>query len=207
MTPAGQSEVPTARLQPHSSCCHVIGTLYESRHKSDGWKQGGTYCALVADSESRALSYSKRKHDLACRGHVSRHNHVHGRSRALLEVLASPMVQCLALSIVSHGRRNTHISQLPVSRSSHHKCLLAANDVATQWITKQPEASDLEPRGIRELDGMLVFSAVERRFVEILHGRPSIAQRTAFTLFIVWSLASFLYLLSSYSSFHSLCQP
>lgn len=82
---------------------------------------------------------------------------------------------------------------------------LAANDVATQWITKQPEAADLEPRGIRELDGMLVFAAVEKRFGEILHGGPSIAQRVALLLVVAWSLASVMYLLASYSSFQPLC--
>ena len=75
---------------------------------------------------------------------------------------------------------------------------LAANNVATRWVSKQPKLEDLRSQSVRELDNMSVFAAVEKEFGEIFHGKSSTAQRVAFLLVIMWSVACIAYLLASY---------
>ena len=77
---------------------------------------------------------------------------------------------------------------------------LAANNVATRWLTEPPTQADLQPKAIRELDGMLVFAAVERHFGEVVHDNSSLTQRVALFLIAAWSAASTVYLLSTYIS-------
>ena len=81
---------------------------------------------------------------------------------------------------------------------------VCANDVATQWLSTPPEAGDIEPKELRELDNMLVFAAVEKRFHSKARFECSSSERLALTLIVLWSIAAGVYVMLTYPQ---LCTP
>lgn len=75
---------------------------------------------------------------------------------------------------------------------------VCANDVATQWLVKPPETEDLEPKALPELDNMLVFAAVEKRFRNVVRSERSSSERFALSLVVLWSVAAGVYVMLTY---------